>query len=96
MQYLKKFCDLKLKKYNYLNCSVIWFDLIEKCWIGCEIWFGLSNKLFNSVIWIEFVKKNWIEKDQFGTKTQILSTPEVVIHTIRVGGWGGWTYHKSD
>ncbi len=44
----------KIEKFNYLNCSIIWFDLIsyKKCWIRIEIWFGLLNKIFNLFIWI--------------------------------------------
>ncbi len=48
----------EIEKFNYLSCSIIWFDLIQKCWIEIEIWFGYL--IFNTIIWIELKNElNW-------------------------------------
>ncbi len=29
----------EVENFDYLNCSIIWFDLIQKSWIDIENWF---------------------------------------------------------
>ncbi len=53
------FSDFEVKKFNYLKCSIVRFDMIIKFWVEIVIQFGLLNKIY-LIIWIDFVKMNCI------------------------------------
>jgi hypothetical protein len=52
-----------IQKIDYLNCSIIQFDVMQKN-AELKLKFSSNNwiSLFNSVIWIDFVKMNYLNK----------------------------------
>jgi hypothetical protein len=66
----------KVLKLKYFKCSVIWFEMTQKCWIEAKAELIYLNKCLIWKKWIDFVKnvlkKSFCHKKNLNTVKLIL------------------------